>query len=239
MGGRCSSWTTTRPSEPPRARSSRRGLRRRRRGRGRRGRRGRGGAAARRWSSSTSTCRTSTASRLPSARAATALHVLTSSRSVSSFRRRLAAHPRCSSSPRASCPESARRGGRRLTSVRAVRLALPLVGSGSASRGVGGATTPRPRAHGGRRRGRLRPARLRRDRVGAAARELVGALMALAGVTWFLGTLFAPALYLHRGPLVHLHLSYPTGRLRPGSPARSCAAYVDAPWSCRWRGTTC
>jgi hypothetical protein len=41
----------------------------------------------------------------------------------------------------------------------------------------------------------------------------VGALMSLAGLTWFLGTLAAPALYLHRGPLVHLHLSYPTGRL--------------------------
>jgi signal transduction histidine kinase len=41
----------------------------------------------------------------------------------------------------------------------------------------------------------------------------VGALMSLAGLTWFLGTLWSPALYLHRGPLVHLHLSYPTGRL--------------------------
>lgn len=57
----------------------------------------------------------------------------------------------------------------------------------------------------------------------------VGALMLLAGGTWFLGTLFAPALFLHRGPLVHLHLSYPTGRL-PTRLARVVVAlaYVDA-----------
>jgi signal transduction histidine kinase len=57
----------------------------------------------------------------------------------------------------------------------------------------------------------------------------VGALMSLAGFTWFLGTLFAPALFLHRGPLVHLHLSYPTGRL-PTRFARGvvAVAYVDA-----------
>jgi signal transduction histidine kinase len=50
----------------------------------------------------------------------------------------------------------------------------------------------------------------------------VGPLMALGGFTWFLGTLAAPALYLHRGPLVHLHLSYPTGRL----PTRLAAVVV-------------
>ena len=56
----------------------------------------------------------------------------------------------------------------------------------------------------------------------------VGALMSLAGFTWFLGTAFEPALYLHRGPLVHLLLSYPTGRL-PTRLARAVviAAYVD------------
>jgi signal transduction histidine kinase len=57
----------------------------------------------------------------------------------------------------------------------------------------------------------------------------VGPLMGLAGVTWFLGNIGRPLLYLHRGPLVHLHLSYPTGRL----PTRLAAAvvtiaYVDA-----------
>ena len=46
--------------------------------------------------------------------------------------------------------------------------------------------------------------------------------MIAAGVTWFLGTLFEPALFLHRGPLVQLHLSYPTGRL----PTRFAQAIV-------------
>jgi len=57
----------------------------------------------------------------------------------------------------------------------------------------------------------------------------VGVLMSLAGFTWFLGTAFEPALFLHRGPLVHLLLSYPTGRL-PTRLARVVAAvaYVDA-----------
>jgi signal transduction histidine kinase len=57
----------------------------------------------------------------------------------------------------------------------------------------------------------------------------VGALMGLSGLTWFLGTLVPAALYLHRGPLVHLHLSYPTGRA-PGRLAATvvAAAYVDA-----------
>jgi signal transduction histidine kinase len=61
------------------------------------------------------------------------------------------------------------------------------------------------------------------------AESRVGPLMTLAGFTWFLGTLWATALYLHRGPLVHLHLSYPTGRV-PGRAALVVvtAAYVDA-----------
>jgi signal transduction histidine kinase len=57
----------------------------------------------------------------------------------------------------------------------------------------------------------------------------VGLLMVGGGYTWFLGTLFEPALFLHRGPLVHLHLAYPTGRL-PTRFARVvvAAAYVAA-----------
>jgi signal transduction histidine kinase len=57
----------------------------------------------------------------------------------------------------------------------------------------------------------------------------VGGLMSLAGLTWFLGTLFEPAVFLHRGPLVHLHLSYPAGRT-PTRLARAVVvgAYVDA-----------
>jgi signal transduction histidine kinase len=56
----------------------------------------------------------------------------------------------------------------------------------------------------------------------------VGALMSATGMAWFVGTLFEPALFLHRGPLVQLLLSYPTGRL-PSRLARVAvaAAYVD------------
>jgi signal transduction histidine kinase len=42
----------------------------------------------------------------------------------------------------------------------------------------------------------------------------IGVLMIAAGLAWFLGTLLPVVLFLHRGPLVHLHVSYPTGRLR-------------------------
>jgi signal transduction histidine kinase len=42
----------------------------------------------------------------------------------------------------------------------------------------------------------------------------VGSLLTLSGVAWFIGTLFPPARFLHRGPLVQLYLSYPTGRMR-------------------------
>jgi signal transduction histidine kinase len=41
----------------------------------------------------------------------------------------------------------------------------------------------------------------------------VGGLMTFAGIAWFAGTLLPQAIYLHRGPLVHMHLSYPSGRL--------------------------
>jgi signal transduction histidine kinase len=42
----------------------------------------------------------------------------------------------------------------------------------------------------------------------------VGGLMTLTSAAWFAGSLFAPFASLHRGPLVHLQLSYPTGRIR-------------------------
>jgi signal transduction histidine kinase len=55
-----------------------------------------------------------------------------------------------------------------------------------------------------------------------------GPLMAAAGAAWFLGTFATAALYLHRGPLVHALLSYPSGRLsRPLARAVVIAAYVD------------
>ena len=57
----------------------------------------------------------------------------------------------------------------------------------------------------------------------------VGPLLALSGYAWFAGTLWPQLLYLHRGPLVHLQLSYPTGRLRRRLAQGAVAvAYVDA-----------
>ncbi len=57
----------------------------------------------------------------------------------------------------------------------------------------------------------------------------IGALMSLAGATWFLGNLASALLYLHRGPLVHLYLSYPTGRVSSRlTRAVVAIAYVDA-----------
>jgi hypothetical protein len=40
-----------------------------------------------------------------------------------------------------------------------------------------------------------------------------GPIMAAAGFVWFLGTLWPPAVFLHRGPLAQLLISYPSGRL--------------------------
>jgi signal transduction histidine kinase len=41
-----------------------------------------------------------------------------------------------------------------------------------------------------------------------------GALMAATGFAWFAANFTSQALYLHRGPLIHLVLAYPDGRLR-------------------------
>jgi signal transduction histidine kinase len=41
----------------------------------------------------------------------------------------------------------------------------------------------------------------------------VGPLMGFAGLAWFAGAFIPELRFLHRGPLVHLHLTYPTGRL--------------------------
>jgi signal transduction histidine kinase len=43
--------------------------------------------------------------------------------------------------------------------------------------------------------------------------SVVGQIMVAGGLAWFLGTLWAPAVFLNRGPLAHLLLSYPSGRL--------------------------
>ena len=53
--------------------------------------------------------------------------------------------------------------------------------------------------------------------------------MAIAGFASFAGNFISGALYLHRGPLVHLHISYPTGRLtRRLAQVTVAAAYVAA-----------
>jgi signal transduction histidine kinase len=49
----------------------------------------------------------------------------------------------------------------------------------------------------------------------------VGVLLTAAGFAWFLGSLWTAALYLHRGPLFHALLGYPSGR-----PARPSAVAV-------------
>jgi signal transduction histidine kinase len=55
-------------------------------------------------------------------------------------------------------------------------------------------------------------------------RSRVGSLMCLTGVAWFAGTIWSGMLFLHRGPLVHLNLSYPRGRLRWWPAVASVAA---------------
>lgn len=46
--------------------------------------------------------------------------------------------------------------------------------------------------------------------------SLAGVLLAVSGFAWFLGNFVDQALFLHRGVLIHLLLSYPRGRLRTG-----------------------
>ncbi len=43
-------------------------------------------------------------------------------------------------------------------------------------------------------------------------RSRVGALLVLAGLCWFIGSVVGLLAFLHRGPLVQLHVTYPTGR---------------------------
>ncbi|WP_062466306.1 sensor histidine kinase [Demequina maris] len=60
-------------------------------------------------------------------------------------------------------------------------------------------------------------------------RHPVGLLLAAVAMSWFAGDFAGALLFLHRGPTVHLHLAYPTGRVRR-TPARiaMAAAYVVA-----------
>src|SRR5262249_45692735 len=53
-------------------------------------------------------------------------------------------------------------------------------------------------------------------------------LMGLAGVAWFAGDVWAGLLYVHRGPLTHLLLTYPRGRTRGAAVTAVIAvAYAD------------
>lgn len=57
----------------------------------------------------------------------------------------------------------------------------------------------------------------------------VGLLMVLTGFSWFAGNLVPAAVFLHRGPLTHLLLGYPTGRIRdPFTIATVVLAYLAA-----------
>ena len=72
-----------------------------------------------------------------------------------------------------------------------------------------------------------------------APRSGTGPLLALAGAAWLAGDAWSELVYAHRGPLVHVLLTYPSGRTRsPLIVAVIVAAYVDglvpelarAPW---------
>jgi hypothetical protein len=55
-----------------------------------------------------------------------------------------------------------------------------------------------------------------------------GLLMVATGFAWFAGSFAGAALFLHRGPLVHLLVGYPQGRLRSRlEQLVVTAAYVD------------
>ena len=51
-----------------------------------------------------------------------------------------------------------------------------------------------------------------------------GPLALLTAIAWFAGDLASGLLYVHRGPLVHLLLTYPSGRLRSKTAAAVIAA---------------
>ena len=64
-----------------------------------------------------------------------------------------------------------------------------------------------------------------------------GALIAVAGVAWFLPNVgLGGLLYLHRGPLVHAVLTYPDGRIRGRLEAAAVAAGYVAAVAALWAG---
>ena len=59
----------------------------------------------------------------------------------------------------------------------------------------------------------------------------IAGLLALTGATWWLGDVVPQAALLHRGPLVHLLLAYPEGRVeRRYERVVVAAAYVTGAW---------
>lgn len=60
------------------------------------------------------------------------------------------------------------------------------------------------------------------------AESRTGSLLSLAGFAWLAGSLLPVAIFWHRGPLVHVCVTYPTGRLRRRLAMIAVAtAYVD------------
>ena len=63
--------------------------------------------------------------------------------------------------------------------------------------------------------------------MGQASWEPIWPVSVLAGVAWFAGDLTDALLYAHRGPLVHLLLTYPAGASARAAAVVISAAYVD------------
>lgn len=78
--------------------------------------------------------------------------------------------------------------------------------------------------------------------AGAVALRATGSrpalLLALVGVTWFVGTLVPPLALLHRGPLVHLALAWPSGRLPRPVAVVVALGYVAAAVPRAWGSET-
>ena len=67
--------------------------------------------------------------------------------------------------------------------------------------------------------------------VARSGNARIAGLLALTGATWWLGDLVPVAALLHRGPLVHLLLAYPEGRLgRRHERVVVAAVYVTGAW---------